>query len=215
MRKRLYQTYNLLSSYPVLFLLIVGIAVMLYIGGQYKPLELAQVDKLDTKMQLEQKRNSMQEDLVDIGMIDLAKRYTLFNQDFLKLSDLEDGTLFQQIENTLESYEWGLQRIEEVFFDGATKQGESFAQTKVARINGVIVHFEAISLRQKQKADDPFLPLYASTNAMKFMWARPPFKEYQRFKLSRAHDGFRFEASLFIPLQDKESSYGLQEEKTI
>ncbi len=184
-------------------------------GGQYKPLELVQVQKLDTKMQLKQKRNAMQEDLVDIEMVDLAKRYTLFNQDFLKLSDLEDGTFFQKIENTLETYGWVLERIEEVFVDDATEQGKSPAQSKVANINGVIVHFEAISLRQEQTADDPFLPLYASTNAMKFMWSRSPFKEYQRFKLSRLDDGYRFEGSLFMPLQDKESSHVLEQEKVI
>ena len=184
-------------------------------GGQYKPLELLQVQKLDTKMQLKQKRNAMKEDLVDIEMVDLAKRYTLFNQDFLKLSDLENGTLFQKIENTLESYGWVLKRMEEVFVDDATKKVKSSAQSKVPRIDGVIVHFEAISLWQEQTRDDPFLPLYASTNAMKFMWSKSPFKEYQRFKLSRTDDGFRFEASLFIPLQDKDSSYVLEQEKVI
>ncbi|MEC8332926.1 MAG: hypothetical protein VXZ83_02250 [Verrucomicrobiota bacterium] len=215
MRKRLYQLYNILSSYPVLFLLIIGIAVMLHMAGQYKPIELAKVQKLDAKIQLKQKRNSMEKDLVDIEIVDLAKRYTLFNQDFLKLSDLEDGTLFQQIENTLESYGWRLERIEEVFVDDSNYQDGYSTQRGVVRINGVIVHIEANSLRRAQNVDEPFLPLFASTSAMKYMWARPPFKEYQKFKLSRLDDGFRFEASFFMPLQDKGSMYDLEEEKAI
>jgi hypothetical protein len=215
MRKRLYQFYNFLSSYPILFLLIIGIAAMFHIGGQYKPLEVAQMLKLEAKMQLKQKRQSMQKEFDDIEMIDLEKRYTLFNQEFLKLSDLEEGDFFERTANTLELYGWGLEGMENIFLDDTTNKEESYAQNKGAHINGVIVHLEANSLRQTLADGDPFLPLYASTNAMKFMWSRPPFKEYQRIKLFRTDEGFGFEASLFMPLRHAESLDESEEEKPI
>ena len=194
-----------MSSYPILFLLIIGITAMFYIGGQYKPLEVAQILKLEAKMQLKQKRQSMQKEFDDIEMIDLEKRYTLFNQKFLKLSDLEESDFLEQTANTLESHGWILERIENIFLENATNKEELYAQKKGAHINGVIVHLEANSLQQTQADVDPFLPLYASTNAMKFLWSRPPFKEYQRIKLFRTDEGFGFEASLFMPLQHVES----------
>ena len=215
MRKRLYQVYNILSSYPILFLLIIGIATMFYLGGQYKPLQLEQAHKLETKMQLKQKLQSMQKDLADIEMVDLAKRYTLFNQDFLKLSDLEEGTFFEQIANTLEASGWDLKKMDEVFLDDTTNKEQFYTQRKGAHIDGVIVHLEANSLRQTLADGDPFLPLYASTNAMKFMWSRPPFKEYQRIKLFRTDEGFGFEASLFMPLRNAESLDESKPEKPI
>ena len=188
---------------------------MFYIGGQYKPLQLAQAQKLEQKMQLKQKLQSMQKDLADIEMVDLAKRFTLFNQEFLKLSDLEEGTLFEQIANTLELYGWGLEGMKNIFLDENTKKEESYAQKKGAHINGVIVHLEANSLRQTLADGDPFLPLYASTNAMKFMWSRPPFKEYQRIKLFRTDEGFGFEASLFMPLEHADGLVQSEAEKPI
>ena len=60
-----------MSSYPILFLLIIGIAAAIYIGGQYKPLEVTHMLKLEAKMQLKQKRQSMQKEFDDIEMIDL------------------------------------------------------------------------------------------------------------------------------------------------
>lgn len=215
MRKRLYQVYNVLSSYPILFLLIMGIAAMFYLGGQYKPLEVAQTHKLEKRMQLKQKLQSMQKDLADIEMVDLAKRYTLFNQDFLKLSDLEEGTFFEQIANTLEASGWELKKMDEVFLDDTTNKDQSYTRRKGAHINGVIVHIEANSLLQTLADGDPFLPLYASTNAMKFMWARPPFKEYQRIKLFRIEEGFGFEASIFMPLQHAEGLVESEAEKPV
>ena len=62
---------------------------------------------------------------------------------------------------------------------------------------------------------DPFLPLYSSTNAMKFMWSRPPFKEYQRIRLFRTDVGFGFEASLFMPLRQADGLDESEEEKPI
>ena len=215
MRKRLYQVYNVLSSYPILFLLIIGIATMFYLGGQYKPLQLAQAQKLEKKMQLKQKLQSMQKDLADIEIVDLAKRYTLFNQDFLKPSDLEEGNFFEQMANTLEASGWDLKKMDEVFLDDTTNKEQFYTQRKGAHIDGVIVHLEANSLRQTLADGDPFLPLYASTNAMKFMWSRPPFKEYQRIKLFRTDEGFGFEASLFMPLRNAESLDESKPEKPI
>ncbi len=197
----MYQVYNVLSSYPALFLLIIGIATMFYIGGKYKPLQLSQAHKLEKLIQLKQKRQSMQKEFDDIEMIDLEKRYTLFNQDFIKLSDIEEGDFFEQTQNTLESYGWGLEKMENNFLENTTNKEEFYTQKKSAYINGVIVHLEANSLGQTLANGDLFLPLYASTSAMKFMWARPPFKEYQQIRLYRTDEGFGFEASIFMPLQ--------------
>ena len=215
MRKRLYQVYNVLSSYPILFLLIIGITSMFYIGGQYKPLQLAQAQKLEKKMQLKQKLQSMQKDLADIEIVDLAKRYTLFNQDFLKPSDLEEGNFFEQMANTLEAYGWDLKKMDEVFIDDTTNKEQFYTHRKGAHINGVIVHIEANSLWQTLEDGDLFLPLYASINAMKFMWTRPPFKEYQRIKLFRIEEEFGFEASIFMPLQHAEGLVESESEKPI
>lgn len=215
MRKRLYQFYNFLSSYPILFLLIIGIAAAIYIGGQYKPLEVTHMLKLEAKMQLKQKRQSMQKEFDDIEMIDLEKRYTLFNQEFLKLSDIEEGDFYERTANTLEPYGWGLESMKNIFLEKNTNKEEFHAQKKGAHINGVIVHLEANSLRQTLANGDPFLPLYASTNAMKFMWARSPFKEYQRIKLFRTDEGFGFEASLFMPLRHADGLDESEEEKPI
>ena len=52
---------------------------------------------------------------------------------------------------------------------------------------------------------DPFLPFYSSFEMLKYMWSRPPFKEYQSIKLYRTEDGYNLDSSIFMPLQDLEN----------
>lgn len=197
MRKHLFQIYNLLSSYPILVLLVFGIGALVYIGGQYKPLELKQARQLEALMQLKQKQTDMEAQLKDVEIVDLAKRYTLFNQDFLDPAALEGDTLADQIGANFRAYGWDLQALEQERVNTAPEVSQN-----TVRITGVSVQTNAVSMQTKQADGEPFLPLYSATQALRFMWLRAPTKEYKRVKLSRLEDGYRFEASIFLPLQD-------------
>lgn len=215
MRKQLFKFYNFLASYPVLFFLILGICVLVYFGEQYKPLKLAQVRKMETLMQLKQKRQTMEKESADIEMVDLAKRYTLFNQDFLDISEIEEGILFNQIASTFKAYGWNLDNMEETYVDDAFDRENLVTENKGARIDGLIVHLEARSVINAKLDGEPFLPLYAASEAMKFMWSKPPIKEYLSIKIFRQEEGYGLEASIFIPLQDIENSSELEKAETI
>ena len=210
MRKRLYQLFNILASYPVLILLITGIGVLAYAAGQYQPLEQLQARKQEMRMQLKQKRQGMVRELADVEMVDLAKRYELFNKNFLERSDMEGESLSEQFAPTLKYYGWGLERLERVLADG-----DANGQQLGVRIEGALFELEAMSLWEKDAQDEPFLPLYSMTQATRFLWARPPTKEYQRIKLSRLEEGYLLEVTMFMPLQDIDSSSEPEKEESI
>lgn len=205
MRTRLFKIYNVIAAYPVLALLCIAIGLLVYIGGQYKPVEQSFARKQAALMQLKQKAQGLEQDLVEVEMLDLAKRYALFNQDFLAAEDLEGEMLSSHIESSLNAHGWQLERTEAILVDddkaeaGATGRG-------TPRVEAVMLQIEAVSVSQTDPAGEPFLPLYSATQAMRFMWARPPTKEYQRIQLSRLDAGYRLEASIFMPLRDADSA---------
>lgn len=209
MRKRLFKIYNVIAAYPVLALLCIAIGLLVYIGGQYKPVEQSFARKQAALMQLKQKAQALEKDLVEVEMLDLAKRYALFNQDFLAAEDLEGEMLSSHIESSLNAHGWQLERTEAILVDddkaeaGATGRGTS-------RVEAVMLQIEAVSVSQTDPAGEPFLPLYAATQAMRFMWSRPPTKEYQRIQISRVEAGYRLEASIFLPLRDQDSTEELE-----
>lgn len=209
MRKGLFKIYNLIAAYPVLALLCIAIGLLVYIGGQYKPVEQSFAREQAALMQLKQKAKELEKDLVELEIIDLAKRYALFNQDFLGAQELESETVFGHIESSLNAYGWQLERTEAVLLDDEKSGAGS---KNGSDLEAVMLQIEAVSLRQTDSAGEPFLPLYSATQAMRLMWARPPTKEYQRIKLSRLEEGYRLEASIFMPLRDVNSADEVKKE---
>ena len=215
MRKKLYHFYNLISSYPVLILMIVGLGVLLYLGSEYKPLELEQARKLDVQIKLQQEQKAIRDKLLDIGISDTIKRYLLFNRDFLTLSNIEEGELSEQMASVLRSYGWIQDSLDHSFPDDSASRGNTHNTNKGAKIDGAIIKIEASSFQNMHSTSEPFLPFYSGFQVLKYMWMRPPFKEYQRIKLSRTKEGYRLDFSLFMPLQDTESSIDLEEDLAI
>ena len=201
MRKRFFKIYNVIAAYPVLALLCMVIGLLLYIGGQYKPVEESFARKQAALMQLKQKANQLEKDFVEVEMLDLTKRYALYNQDFLAADELEGETLSSHIESALRAHGWQLERSEVVLLDD-DKQATGATAGRGPRLDAVLLQIEAVSVAQTNSAGEPFLPLYAATQAMRFMWGRPPTKEYQRIQISRLEEGYRLEASIFMPLRD-------------
>lgn len=205
MRKRLFKIYNVIAAYPVLALLCIAIGLLVYIGGQYKPVEQSFARKQAALMQLKQKAKGLEKDLVEVEMIDLAKRYALFNQDFLAADELESETLSSLLESSLRAHGWQLERSEAILLDDDKPEAEAGGGAG-PRLRAVMLQIEAVSLSATNAAGEPFLPLYSATQAMRFMWVRPPTKEYQRIQLSRLDAGYRLEASIFMPLRDVDSA---------
>ena len=66
MRKGLFKIYNLIAAYPVLALLCIAIGLLVYIGGQYKPVEQSFAREQAALMQLKQKAKELEKDLVEL-----------------------------------------------------------------------------------------------------------------------------------------------------
>jgi len=195
--------------------MIIVLCVLFYLGTEYKPLELEKLNKQEVQMGIKQEQKIVQNQLSKIGIGDAIKRYTLFNQDLLERSNSEVGELRNLMNPTLRSYGWNLNQIDCFFLEDDSEEEKAHTTTQGAKINGVIIMIEASSLQNVYPNGDPFLPFYSSFEMFKYMWSRPPFKEYQRIKLYRTEDGYNLDSSIFMPLQDLENSSRLNEDVVI
>ncbi len=215
MRKKLYHFYNFISSYPVLILMIIGLGILFYLGSEYKPLELEKVRKLELQIKIQQEQKAIQSKLSDIGISDTVKRYLLFNRDFLESTKIDDGELSKQMASVLRSYGWSIERTDHFFQDDSTSRGNIQDTAKGAKIDGAVVEVEASSFQRMHSNGEPFLPFYSAFQALRYMWMRPPFMEYQRIKLSRIQEDYHLNFSMFMPLKDTESSIEAKEGEAI
>ena len=211
MRKKIYHFYNLISSYPVLIFMIIVLGIIFYLGTEYKPLELETLHKQEVQMGIKQEQKTIQNRLSEIGIGDTIKRYTLFNRDLLERSNADEGELSNLMNPTFRSYGWNLNQIDCLFLEDK----KSHTPAQGAKIDGLIIKIEASAIVNVYPNGDPFLPFYSFFEMFKYMWSRPPFKEYQRIKLYRTEDGYNLDSSIFMPLQDVESSSRLNEDAVI
>ena len=215
MRKKLYHFYNLISSYPVLVIMIIGLGIIFYLGSEYKPLELEKLRKQEVQIGIKQEQKIIQNQLSEIGIGDTIKRYTLFNRYLLERSNAEIGKLRILMNPTFRSYGWNLDQVDCFFLEDDSEEEKVQTSAQGANLDGVIIKIEARALQSVYPNGDPFLPFYSSFEMLKYMWSRPPFKEYQSIKLYRTEDGYNLDSSIFMPLQDLESSSRLNEESVI
>ncbi|MGB0409852.1 MAG: hypothetical protein ACPGIC_07650 [Opitutales bacterium] len=201
MRRFVCQFYNIVASYPVLAVLFLLMAALLYLGQQYRPLEQLEQAKLAQSMQLKQKRQAMERELEQVEITDLAKRYALFNQNYLHEEDMESLELTEEMAAALEAYGWSLDRLHFVELEKSPDDARQSLADEI-QIRGVLLHLEASAANQSEGSGPEFLPLHTLLQAKQYLWRRSPSKEYQKIKISRIEAGYKTEAALFLPLMD-------------
>jgi len=201
MRKLVCRSYNLIASYPVLALLLLAIVTLIYLGQQYRPIEQKEQRELARSMQLRQERQALEQELTNVEMSDLSKRYALFNENFLSEDDEDRSSLIEDISSALKAYGWELQQHS---FE-PLEEPESLADTdnsEAIQIRANLLQLVATADNPETPPEEPFLPLYSLSEAKKYLWSRSPNKEYQRIKIARSETGFTMEATLFLPIVD-------------
>ena len=201
MRKLLCRIYNLMASYPVLVVLILATATIVYLGQQYRPIEKEERRELASIMQLRQERQAHEQELNNVEVADLARRYALFNEKFITKEDQAKPLLIEDISKALKAYGWELKQhsFESMEEPGALPQGEP---EEDFRIQASLLKIVATTISPEVSAKEPFLPLDSLFKAKKYLWRRSPHSEYQRIKISRNDAGFEMETTLFLPIAD-------------
>lgn len=205
MRKFVCRSFNLIASYPVLALLLLLIVVLLYLGQQYRPIEQKEQLELARSMQIRQERQALEQELTNVEMSDLSRRYALFNENFISEDDQDRASLIEDISSALKAYGWELQQHSFELLEEPDPLAET-ANNEAIQIRASLLQLAATADRLETEPDEPFLPLYSLLKAKKYLWSLSPNKEYQRIKISRVDGGYTMESSLFIPIVDSRLS---------
>ncbi|MDP4611669.1 MAG: hypothetical protein NWT02_10805 [Opitutales bacterium] len=205
MRKRLYTLYNYLASYPVIALLLAATVLVVYNGRQYRPFESKQQALLLQNMELSQERQELREELNSLRQEDLRKRYILFNQDFLSLSEANADNLENTFQSVFTANGWVISSTKVVPLDGEAVS-EADAELEEAAVEYGVQGREWVirvsAPRKENEGDENFLPLYSLTQCIRFLWSRSPVMECRSIELSRLGDGYEATLSFFLPLRD-------------
>lgn len=200
MRKYLCQFYSLLASYPVIILLIAGVSFLVYLGQQYKPVEAQQRAELEQNVRLKQERQTLNKQLTGLEQADLEKRYILFNQNFITRKALNEDQLLEKFDETFKAHEWDLTSVTISPLEDVVEPNTNTI-SQAPKLSGIKVSLSAENTNSNS-IDEPFLPLHSLIQCLKFMWSRPPIKEYQAVKITRTEDGYALELDAFLPVQD-------------
>ena len=201
MRKRLYILYNYLTSYPVIALLLAATVLIVYSGRQYRPFELEQQALLLQNMELSQERQELMKELNSLRQEDLRKRYILFNQDFLALSEANADYLENTLKSVFEANGWLISGTEIVPLDSEVDADLEEAAVEYG-VQGRECIIKVSAPRKENEGDENFLPLYSLTQCIRFLWSRSPVMECRSIELSRLGDGYEATLSFFLPLRD-------------
>lgn len=182
MRKLVCRTYNLIASYPVLALLLLAIVTLLYLGQQYRPIEQKEQRELAGSMQLRQERQALEQELTNVEMSDLSKRYALFNENFLSEDDEDRSSLIEDISSALKAYGWELQQHS---FE-PLEEPDSLADTdnsEAIQIRANLLQLVATADNPETAPEEPFLPLYSLSEAKNTYGAVVQIKNIRESKL--------------------------------
>lgn len=205
MRKFVCRCFNLIASYPVLALLLLAISILLHLGQQYRPIEQKEQLELARSMQIRQERQALEQELTNVEMSDLSRRYALFNENFISEDDQDRAALIEDISSAFKAYGWELKQHSFEPLEEPDPLAET-ANSEAIQIRASLLQLLATADRLEIAPDEPFLPLYSILEAKKYLWSLSPNKEYQRIKISRVDGGYKMESSLFIPIVDSRLS---------
>ena len=83
MRKALYTFYTMLASYPVILLLLLSSAGVIYLGTGYRPIEARYELLLEERMEVKRERQRLAKELEGMRQGDLRKRLQIFSNEFI------------------------------------------------------------------------------------------------------------------------------------
>ncbi|MGC6424534.1 MAG: hypothetical protein ACON4O_06055 [Lentimonas sp.] len=201
MRRFLCFCYNLLASYMLLVSLLLAIVWLLYLGRSYKPLEDERTQQLQLYIDLKQKRQKLENANKSVEVEDLERRYALFNESFIRASDLEALEFVKEMKGIFERYGWGVTETDfDLMENDASVEDRDRVDPFVLR--GGLLHLSGADLKGSGKAEAEFLPLHSLLKAQRQLWCLEPWREFQSLKVARTVDGFSMDASVFFPLMD-------------
>ena len=201
MRTFIRRSFDFIASYPVLALLLIAIVILIYLGQQYRPVVQENQSELARSMQIRKEREALQQELGNVEMSDLRKRYTLYNKNFLSEGDAVRSSLIESVSSALNAFGWELQEHSFQPLE-APKNLTETAENEATKIRAVLLDVVANADGVEEVKEDPFLPLFSLFEAKKYLWSRSPDKEYQRIKIQRTETGYQMESTLFLPIGD-------------
>lgn len=184
MRKFLYTSYTLLASYPVIVLLLLASAVIIYLGTGYRPIEERYEELLAERIELKQERQRLAEELEGMRQGDLQKRLQIFSNEFLTEDAVSEKNLIGVTNTAFAASGWVIQ--------SATIKEEEIPDDTLG-LGSLLVAYEGRSQGMTLSDGTAFLPSNSLLQACTYLWRKSPTKDFSRIYIERDSMGYRTE----------------------
>lgn len=190
MHRFLYMTLRLLSAWPVLVVLMAGIAFLHWLGSGVEEREAEVAALLEESVRIQQEHKRLEAQLNGLTLSDLRRRSQLYAEDFLSLGTHADESIRDEVQAAFDNAEWDLTSVsveELIEVDPRLPIGAVSAALSARMLNG---------LANEQV---PLLPVKAAVSLSHYIWRAPPFKEIESIRLERTIDGYEMSMGVFLP----------------
>lgn len=184
MRKILYIFYTLLASYPVILLLLLTTAAVIYLGTGYRPIEARYEALLAERVQLKQERQRLAEELEGMRQGDLQKRLQIFSKEFVAEDSVDEDRLLAIPNAAFAASGWTLESV-------AIKEQEMPEGSM--GLGSLIATYEGRSRGLTLNDGSSFLPTNSLLQACTYLWRKSPTKDFSRLYIERDSRGYRTE----------------------
>lgn len=184
MRKILYIFYTLLASYPVILLLLLTTAAVIYLGTGYRPIEARYEALLAERVQLKQERQRLAEELEGMRQGDLQKRLQIFSKEFVAEDSVDEDRLLAIPNAAFAASGWTLESV-------AIKEQEMPEGSM--GLGSLIATYEGRSQGLTLNDGSSFLPTNSLLQACTYLWRKSPTKDFSRLYIERDSRGYRTE----------------------
>jgi hypothetical protein len=197
MRKTLYIFYTLLASYPVIFLLLLMTAAVIYLGTGYRPIEARYEALLAERVKLKQERQRLAEELEGMRQGDLQKRLQIFSKEFVTEDEVAEDRLLAIPNTAFAASGWTLESVaikKQEMPEGSLGLGSLIA-TYEGRTQGITLN-----------DGSSFLPTNSLLQACTYLWRKSPTKDFSRLFIERDSRGYRTELEVVYLLSQAAES---------
>ncbi len=184
MRKILYLFYTLLASYPVILLLLLMTAAVIYLGTGYRPIEARYEALLAERVKLKQERQRLAEELEGMRQGDLQKRLQIFSKEFVAEDEVDEDRLLAIPNTAFAASGWTLESV-------AIKEQEM--PERSLGLGSLVATYEGRTQGITLNDGSSFLPTNSLLQASTYLWRKSPTKDFSRLFIERDSRGYRTE----------------------
>lgn len=195
MRKALYTFYTMLASYPVILLLLLSSAGVIYLGTGYRPIEARYELLLEERMEVKRERQRLAKELEGMRQGDLRKRLQIFSNEFINEQQMEDKRLLNIVDMAFQASGWKLDKANVMQFNETNNE---------LGLGLLAVAYTGQTQRTLMGDGSEFLPAHTLLQACNYLWRKAPIKDFCRIRIERNATGFQTDLEVVYPLAETE-----------